>query len=177
MNHEWEKKPGLWSCRDFRLCPKSNERYWKISVLFVVVYILVGFLLLLFLLVCFLRPWVQKMDIPTTGIESEPQLGQYQILYSTALGWGSNPCLQSDPGRCNRILNPLYHSGNSFLCNFKWQKQAWVLCTHDWKLWHADLSCFIGFCIISQQCFSPPTPEVYLMSHLTPMMCLLKPSG
>lgn len=97
MNHEWEKKPGLWSCRDFRLCPKSNERYWKISVLFVVVYILVGFLLLLFLLVCFLWPWVQKMDIPTTGIESEPQLGQYQILYPTALGWGSNLCLSGDP--------------------------------------------------------------------------------
>lgn len=52
----------------------------------------------------------------------------------------------------------------------------WVLCTHDWKLWNLDLSCFIGFCIISQQCFSLPTPEIYLMSHPISMMFLLKPS-
>ena len=32
----------------------------------------------------------------------------------TAPGWEPNPCLCSDPGRCNQILNPLRHSRSSW---------------------------------------------------------------
>ena len=79
----------------------------------------------LFFFFFFFLPHLWHMEIPGLGIESEPQLQpisqlwQYQILYPTALGWGSNLCLCRDPSQCSLILNLLHHSGNSwqFLIN------------------------------------------------------------
>ena len=71
----------------------------------------------------FFKSYVQHMEVPRPGIESDsklqtvPQLQQHWILSPTALGWGSNPCL-CNPSRCSQILNPLRHSGNSRISFF-----------------------------------------------------------
>ena len=68
------------------------------------------------------------MEVSGPEIDSEPQLRlmrlmpqlrQHLILSPTALGRELNLHLPSDLSHCSQILNPLYHSGNSYYLIFK----------------------------------------------------------
>ena len=62
--------------------------------------------------------WLQHMEIPGPGIESL-QLQKCQILEPSALGFGLNLCLHSNPSCCSWTSNQIYNSGNSYMSSLE----------------------------------------------------------
>ena len=62
------------------------------------------------------------------GLNPSCSCGTVISFLPPVLDWGSNLCLCSNPSLCSQILNPLYHSRNSYvslgLSSFVWKKIA-----------------------------------------------------